>query len=637
MDRCIKKLKKLSLLTGSVIFIFLYNACANEPVVSPSQLADLIHGKETYFSPLGEPLHVTGTVGEFRYSHYHFGLDISTYDALGRPVYAVRKGFIIRLMYQRYGIGYAIWIQHADGLVSMYGHLREFAPHIQKHPALAAFANDMRERREFVASLHPEVMHVSRGQYIAHSGESGLGPHHLHFELQDGRTRLNPLLHGIPFIDEQVPILHYAVLHPASTTARINGRYVSVKIPLKLSKKDGMRHIYTASTMPRISGSVRLQLATHDPSGRSRLGVAAGELRLANKERFTFAFERLPRLPPNHQFVLYDRKHTRLRGGAHYLYNFSEVYTGFMPMARSVYKGYIRSTEIHPDEPLELSVMDAAGHQAVAFLQLQADTNHYPALKISKSNLNHRGQIIERGQSAVLYSKDRKFQVVLHADSLFEDSAFRVQTKIRRVHLPAGLRQLTRVYSLQPGGLPLAGHMSASLQGPPGERMAVYRINGRNIYSLGRRVLYTQGRWRFQDSYTGSYVLLEDRASPRWLKPKIKIMPQLTKLQRDAIAKNKSILNSDVVWPHQPSFRLFLYAKDIGSGLDYDTIKIQIDGQVALAEHDGDHKRLEIFAPATIYRKGIHKVEARINDHAGNSAEVLKFRYLGGMRPRVLP
>lgn len=96
----------------------------------------------------------------------HFGLDIEL--GMNTPVLAAADGVVLRAGWDKLGYGKMVWIEHADGLRTLYAHLNT--------PLVSA--GDV----------------ISRGQLIGLSGNSGysLGPH-LHFEVSHNGEKLNPL------------------------------------------------------------------------------------------------------------------------------------------------------------------------------------------------------------------------------------------------------------------------------------------------------------------------------------------------------------------------------------------------------------------------------------------------------------
>ena len=92
-------------------------------------------------SPIDLPLNLSGTFGEFRSTHFHYGLDITTNKKPGYSVYSIDSGSIIRIRVSTSGYGKALYIDHSNGLTSVYAHLKEFSPKIQKYIKAQQYLN----------------------------------------------------------------------------------------------------------------------------------------------------------------------------------------------------------------------------------------------------------------------------------------------------------------------------------------------------------------------------------------------------------------------------------------------------------------------------------------------------------------
>lgn len=136
-----------------------------------------------YAKPLAiEPLTLSGSMGEFRATHFHTGLDFRVGGVSGVPVFSVADGYISRITVSPGGYGNALQITHPNGTVSLYGHLEAFAP------AVASYVEEIQyERQIFEVSLDcaPDQFPVRKGQQIGKAGNTGdsAGPH-LHFEIR---------------------------------------------------------------------------------------------------------------------------------------------------------------------------------------------------------------------------------------------------------------------------------------------------------------------------------------------------------------------------------------------------------------------------------------------------------------------
>lgn len=186
--------KKLSLLFFASVITFLPNLKAqqnNLPAIS-----------QDYFrNPLDIPLYLAGNFGEIRSNHFHSGLDIKTNQREGYPVFAVADGYISRLRVQIGGFGNALYINHPNGITSVYAHLQKYNPLIEDRAKMLQY-----KQQSFAIDviLTPIEIPVKKGDIIAWSGNSGssAGPH-LHFELRDSKTEetINPQMLGIKIKD----------------------------------------------------------------------------------------------------------------------------------------------------------------------------------------------------------------------------------------------------------------------------------------------------------------------------------------------------------------------------------------------------------------------------------------------------
>ena len=65
--------------------------------------------------------------GDMRPNHFHMGLDFRTNGKEGIPLYAIADGYISRIRISPTGYGRVIYIDHANGLTSVYAHCSKFS------------------------------------------------------------------------------------------------------------------------------------------------------------------------------------------------------------------------------------------------------------------------------------------------------------------------------------------------------------------------------------------------------------------------------------------------------------------------------------------------------------------------------
>ena len=151
-----------------------------------------------YDQDLGAPMKIkmllAGNFCEMRSNHFHTGLDIKTNHKEGVKLYAIEDGFISRIRISPWGYGNAIYIQHTNGLTSLYAHCQKFTPKIDSlvYEIQKAYEKSVIDKDVFTLKIP-----IKKGQFIGYSGNSGSSSApHLHFEIRETKTEhaINPLL-----------------------------------------------------------------------------------------------------------------------------------------------------------------------------------------------------------------------------------------------------------------------------------------------------------------------------------------------------------------------------------------------------------------------------------------------------------
>ena len=179
------------------IGLFLSGLLASLPLMAQGQ-SGLFFPKnypQDYFTwPVGAVQAIVANFGELRPNHYHMGLDCRTEQKENVPILAAADGFVAKVKIEPFGFGRALYINHPNGMTTLYAHLNDF------YPELEAYIKQEQYRLEswqVFLDLPPNRFRVKKGQFIAYSGNTGgsQGPH-LHFEIRDTKTDkvLNPLL-----------------------------------------------------------------------------------------------------------------------------------------------------------------------------------------------------------------------------------------------------------------------------------------------------------------------------------------------------------------------------------------------------------------------------------------------------------
>ncbi len=164
-----------------------------------------LYPRGNYISPMPMPIALSGSFGSIRSRHFHSGTDMRTASVEGEVVRAVAAGYVVRINVSTTGYGNCIYVQHDGGVMSVYGHLQAFAPHLEAYVVEQQYAHKKSE-----IELYPSVgkFPVSQADLLGWSGNTGSsGGPHLHFELRqkNGTLPYNSYLSGITYEDATPP------------------------------------------------------------------------------------------------------------------------------------------------------------------------------------------------------------------------------------------------------------------------------------------------------------------------------------------------------------------------------------------------------------------------------------------------
>ncbi len=168
---------------------------------------------QNYFTyPVEATVSLSANFGALRPNHFHMGLDCKTDKVQNKKVLAAADGYIAKVKIESWGFGRAIYINHPNGLTTLYAHLNEFYPKLETYIKVQQYK--LKSWAVYI-DVPENLFLVTQGMFIANSGNTGgsQGPH-LHFEIRDTKTdkTLNPLLFGFAVPDTIAPdVLRLAV------------------------------------------------------------------------------------------------------------------------------------------------------------------------------------------------------------------------------------------------------------------------------------------------------------------------------------------------------------------------------------------------------------------------------------------
>jgi hypothetical protein len=223
--------------TGTLLAITLPHLTASE---MPADT--VIPSTEKYIWPTDASKKITSSFAEYRSTHFHGGIDISTNGVKGYKVFAVLDGYVYRIKITPNGYGKMLFIRQKDGYISTFAHLQGF------NDAITRAAREEQYKRGTYAidvTFSSGKLPVKQGEVVAYTGDTGFGPPHLHYELRDQNLNtVNPFLVArYPTQDHLPPVIKRVLITPLtynstidnSTTPKILSRFPrghdGVKIP----------------------------------------------------------------------------------------------------------------------------------------------------------------------------------------------------------------------------------------------------------------------------------------------------------------------------------------------------------------------------------------------------------------------
>lgn len=262
---------------AQVLLVFLLTlsgqALAQQPAAPPDTTSlPFLSADTRYLWPTSASDYMSATFGETRSAHFHAAVDIGTWGQQGYNVYASRDGILSRIGISPYGYGNVVYLRHDDGTQSIYAHLRDFVPEIRQ---LADSIRFQTYAADLDINVESHNIRFRKGELIAFTGSTGIGPPHLHFELRSPQNNpFNPLLAGIRVPDSIPPRFSGIAAEPINANSTVNGSKRIARVPVT---RRGNTHSFGTI---RTQGAIGLAVDVSDRADALRNVYAVYELQL---------------------------------------------------------------------------------------------------------------------------------------------------------------------------------------------------------------------------------------------------------------------------------------------------------------------------------------------------------------------
>jgi len=447
-----------------------------------------------YFQwPVAGTVSIAANFGELRPNHYHMGLDARTERRVNLPVYAAASGYVAKVKIEPYGFGRCIYINHPNGLTTLYAHLNDF------YPALEKYITDQQyilQKWNVFLDIPADLFPVNKGEFIAFSGNTGgsQGPH-LHFEIRDTKTDnvLNPLLFGFAIPDLTPPdILRLAVYDRCLSTyeqtpkiiplKKINGIYQPVAGEL-IVNTDKVSFAITA--YDRYTGST-------NQNGIYKAELFDNDVAVSGFEMDSISYDDTRYLNAHIDYKM------RSKGG-HYMQHLSNLPGHLKGIYKTNNENGVISLHGEDTHSIKIMVSDVAGNTSTIQLKIKAAENFTNPVVRPFLQMFHPGFINVFENDSVRFYLPEK--------SLYDSFRFRY------VEIPGAT---VTVYQLHEPSVPLHNYFPLSIRGNFITADTSKIIMKR---SYGSKADYVKSIWH-EGWYTawfrefGNFQLMVDRTPP---------------------------------------------------------------------------------------------------------------------------
>ena len=534
----------------------------------------LPQSQKSYILPVDIPIQLSGTFGELRKNHFHAGLDIRTRGREGLPIRSIKSGWINRLKVSLNGYGKALYIEHNDGLVSVYAHLKKFNPRIESYLKKKQYS-----RKSFSIELFPgkNELKVNEGEVIGYSGNTGgsFGPH-LHFELREanGQIPINPIQYGnIHVEDSRNPQIQSFYLYKGFGPNEKRKEFLLVK------KNDS---VYTTAGVIE-AGRLNIGLEFFDRQNLSQYknGIYSAKAKLNGLEIFSYKMNKIS---------FNDSKYINL------FLDYNELISS----RRKIHRFFLHPEQkisFLKDSTLSGEILVENGKSYQLLIQIQDYNKNTSHLEVYLKGIPEIISPEMDVENLILIENEYNFEfenksVFFPKKSFFYDVNLKVEEKGDTLKVGENIFPLKKPFSIKyriPEGDSLKITQSF---------LAFLDKNGKSSF-LSRDV--NEGYWEAKSKILGSFIVSRDSIAPE--------------------IRAQNFRNNQ--WVNDYSFLNFRISDDYSGIKRY---KGEINGKWILLEFEPKKNRLFYNLDDIDFDTTLHNLKIEAEDQAGNKT-VYKIKY----------
>jgi len=469
---------------------------------------NIVEKHKNYFgSPLEIPLLLSGNFAELRSNHFHTGIDLKTQGKVGQKVFAAADGKVIRIKISPYGYGKTIYIEHPNGLTTVYAHLKSFEPYLADIIRKIQYTKKSFEIDEDFSTKN---IYYKKGDLIALSGNSGSsGGPHLHFEIRETVTQnpLNPLKFNFQVKDNIYPIIKSIAFIPMDKNSFINNENKIFELEIF-----GANGLYMPKYKDNIllSGSVGIAINTHDLLNGSNNVCGVSNIKYWVDSTLVFQMD-IDKLDYDTQRYINAHTLYEKRIGANYHKCFVEP-NNELDFYTILQSNGIINFEDERLRKLDFQVMDIFGNQSSVSIDVQC-TDNKPLVGVGGNTLMKHATMVnwETGSSFI---KDG-------ISVMIPKKAFYKNENIVVINYPAGSTKNNALGRFILGDKNIGVHHNIEITVPVdislvqnSDKLLVARVIDSEKYS-SEGGIYKNGKISFKTKNLGEFIILLDTIAPR--------------------------------------------------------------------------------------------------------------------------